>query len=99
MNRLIGEVLRESDDLLRLIRVEHQFEHETAPQQQRDAASEVRFVGDSCPWGKVPTRLGRVPAQHFPNADAAADIGQAIQRFGGVRRGETGEADVPHRHA
>ena len=35
-----------------------------------------------------------MPAQHLPDADAALDFGEAVERGARVRSGEVGEADV-----
>ena len=62
--------------------------------EQRDAAAKIGLIRDAGPWGEGSGRLGRMPAQHLPDADAALDFGEAVERGARVRSGEIGEADV-----
>ena len=91
---LIGEVAREPGDLFGLVRIKHQLEDLVVASEQRDAAAKVRLVGDARPRREAFCRLGRMPAQHLPDADATLDLGQAVKRCARVRSGEVGEADI-----
>ena len=47
--------------------------------EQGDAAAKIRFIGDARPRSEAFGGLGRMPAQHLPNADATSDLGEAIK--------------------
>src|SRR5271166_6081241 len=96
---LIGEIAREPCELLGLVWIEHQLEQLAVTRKHRDDASKLRLVSDSWPSRKASRRLGRMPAQHLPNADAAAHLRQAVEHRVCIRRGEFGVADIAHRHA
>ena len=91
---LIGEVARQPGDLLGLVGIEHQLEDLVVAGEQRDAAAKLGLVSDAWPRGEAFGRIGRMPAQHLPNADATLDLGEAVKRSARVRSGEVGEADV-----
>src|SRR4029077_16183578 len=71
---LIGEIARETRDLLGLVRIEHQFEDLVVASEQRNAAAKVRLISDAWPWRKAFGRRSRMPAQHLPHADATLDL-------------------------
>ncbi len=73
--RLVGEVAREPGDLVSLVRIEHQLEDLVVAGEQLDATAKIRLIRDARPGREGSGRLGRMPAQHLPNADAALDFG------------------------
>jgi hypothetical protein len=91
---LVGEIACESRELIGLIGVEHQLEELVVAGEQRDAAAKIRLMPDTRPRGEAFGRLGRTPAQHLPDAEAAPDLGEAIKHSARVRSGEVSEADV-----
>src|ERR1700729_10947 len=91
---LVGEIQRQPDDLLGLVRIEHQLEELVMAGEQRNAAAKVFLISDASPWLKKTSRLGPVPAQHLPDAHAPLDRGQAVKCRARIRNREVSKADI-----
>jgi hypothetical protein len=90
----VVEVARQHGEPRGLVRIEHQLEELVVAAEQGDTAANIRLVSDARQQGEAFGRLGRMPAQHPPDADAMPNPGETVKHSVRVRSGEVNEADV-----